>query len=250
MDAKKIKMELIRQKKSNFKGNIYHFSQVHFAYNSNKIEGNRLTEEQTEAIFDTRSFIPENEVLVKLDDLIEIKNHFKLFDYMIDNIDNPITKEMILTMHKILKRGTSDEDNPLYNVGGFKTIPNIIDIQNIIHTSNPEEVETDLNKLLNDYEKQDNVSLQDIIDFHVFFERIHPLSDGNGRVGRIIMFKECLRNNIMPFIVLDDDKPYYMRGLKEYENDKTFLIDTIKHEQDLYKKTCEELLNFEIEENN
>lgn len=246
MDAQKIKMELIRQKNSNFKGNIYHFSQVHFAYNSNKIEGNRLTEEQTEAIFDTRSFIPKSGDLVKLDDLIEIKNHFKLFDYMIDNIDNPITKEMILTMHKILKRGTSDEDNPLYNVGGFKTIPNIIGIQNIIHTSSPEEVETDLNKLLNDYEKQDNVSLQDIIDFHVFFERIHPLSDGNGRVGRMLMFKECLKNNIVPFIVLDEEKAYYMRGLKEYNKDKKYLKDTILHFQDIYDNVCDQLLNYEI----
>ncbi len=225
MNALKIKKDLINQKKSNFKRNIYYFIQISFSYNSNKIEGNRLTEEQTEAIFDTRSFIPKSDDLIKLDDLIEIKNHFKLFDYMIDNIDNAITKEMILTMHKILKRGTNNEDNPLYNVGGFKTIPNIIGIQNVIHTSNPEEVETDLDKLLNDYKKQDNVSLQDIIDFHVFFERIHPLSDGNGRVGRMLMFKECL---------------------KEYNKDKKYLKDTILHFQDIYDNVCDQLLNYEI----
>ena len=126
MDAKKIKEELIRQKSSNFKGNIYYKTQISFAYNSNKIEGSKLTEDQTEAIFDTHSFIPKTNDLIKLDDLLEVKNHFKLFDYMLENIDNKLNKDMIIKMHYILKRGTSDEDNPLQNVGGFKKVPNII----------------------------------------------------------------------------------------------------------------------------
>ena len=250
MDIKKIKNELIKQKQSKFKGNIYHYSQVNFAYNSNKIEGSRLTSDQTEAIFDTSSFIPKSDDLIKLDDLIESKNHFKLFDYMLDNIDELLTKDMIIEMNKILKRNTSDEENLRYNVGGFKIVPNMIGLVNVINTTTPEEVEKELEKLLNDYNSKTNITLEDIVDFHFNFERIHPFGDGNGRVGRIIMFKECLRNNIMPFIVLDDDKPYYMQGLKEYENDKMFLIDTIGHEQDLYEKMCEELLNFEIKENN
>ncbi len=249
MDISKIKSELIAQKKSKFKGNIYHYSQVNFSYNSNKIEGSGLTSDQTEAIFDTSSFIPKSDDLIKLDDLTESKNHFKLFDYMLDNVDNKLSKEMIIEMNKMLKRNTSDEENPRYNVGGFKIVPNMIGLVNVINTTAPENVEKAIDELLLEYNSKTDVTLEDIIDFHYSFEKIHPFGDGNGRVGRIIMFKECLRNNIMPFIVLNDDKPYYMRGLKEYENDKMFLIDTIKHEQDLYEKNCEELLNFEIEEN-
>lgn len=248
MDISKIKKELIKQKESKFKGNIYHYSQVNFSYNSNKIEGSRLTSDQTEAIFDTSSFIPKSDDLIKLDDLTESKNHFKLFDYILDNVDNNLSKEMIIEMNKILKRNTSDEENPRYNVGGFKIVPNMIGLVNVINTTPPEDVEKEIENLLNEYNSKYDITLEDIIDFHYKFEKIHPFGDGNGRVGRIIMFKECLKNNIMPFIVLDDDKPYYMRGLKEYENDKMFLIDTIKHEQDLFEKTCEELLNFEIEE--
>jgi len=246
MNIEKIKNELISQKESKFKGNIYHYSQVNFAYNSNKIEGSRLTSDQTEAIFDTSSFIPKSDDLIKLDDLIEMKNHFKLFDYMLDNIDKELTKEMIIEMNKILKRNTSDEDNPRYNVGGFKIVPNIIGVVNIIKTTRPEDVEQEIDKLLIDYKNQEEITLKTIIDFHVRFERIHPFGDGNGRVGRMIMFKECLKNNIMPFIILDEHKPYYMRGLKEYDNDRMFLIDTIQMEQDIFLEVCKDLLNFEI----
>ena len=246
MDAIRIKKELIRQKKCRFKGNIYHFSQVSFAYNSNKIEESRLTEDQIEAIFDTQSIISKSENLIKLDDLIEVKNHFKLFDYILDNIDEILTKDMILKMHKMLKRGTSDEDSPLYNVEGFKKVPNIIGLQNVIETSSPENVRNDLEELLIDYEKLQEVTLKDIIDFHVRFERIHPLSDGNGRIGRLIMFKECLKNNIVPFIILDEEKAFYMRGLKEYNKDRKYLKDTILHFQDLFDEMCNRLLNYDV----
>ena len=248
MDIAKIKQELIKQKESKFKGNIYHYSQVSFSYNSNKIEGSKLTSEQTEAIFDTASFIPKSDDLIQLDDLIESKNHFKLFDYALDNVDKALSKEMILEMNRILKRNTSDEENPRYNVGGFKIVPNIIGLVNVIHTTEPENVEKEIDQLLFEYNTKRTITLEDIIDFHYRFEKIHPFGDGNGRVGRMIMFKECLKNNIMPFIVLDEDKPYYIRGLKEYERDKMFLIDTIRHEQDLYEEICKKLLDFEIEE--
>ena len=233
MIVEKLKKELIEQKQTKFKGNIYHYSQVNFAYNSNKIEGSRLT-------------IPKNDDLIKLDDLLESKNHFKLFDYILDNIDKPLNKNMLIEMHKILKRGTSDEDNPRYNVGGFKIVPNIIGLVNVINTSSPDMVEKDLEELLEEYNSLNTITLENIIDFHYKFESIHPFSDGNGRIGRIIMYKECLKNNIMPFIVLDEDKSYYMRGLKEYKNDKMFLIDTIKTEQDKYNSICIKLLNYEI----
>lgn len=151
MNVQELKDELIKQKSSKFKGNIYHYSQVNFAYNSNKIEGSRLTSEQTEAIFLTSSFISKNDELIKIDDLTESKNHFKLFDYMIDNVDKLLTKEMLIEMNKILKRNTSDEDNPRYNVGGFKIVPNTIGVINEAKTTEPKNVEKELDKLLNSY---------------------------------------------------------------------------------------------------
>ena len=249
MNAEKIKKELIMQKNSKFKGNIYHYSQVNFAYNSNKIEGSHLTEDETEEIFETNSFIPKSDNAIKLDDLMEMKNHFRLFDYCLDIIDEPLSKDMIIKMNVILKKNTTDEENPRYNVGGFKIVPNKIGLINVINTVDPKDVEKELDNLLKKYNNLDNVTIEDIIDFHYRFECIHPFGDGNGRVGRMIMFKECLKNNIMPFIVLDNDKPYYMRGLKNYKEDKMFLIDTIKHEQDLYESVAQEMLNFEIKDN-
>ena len=248
MNLNKLKLELIEQRKSKFKGNIYHYSQVNFAYNSNKIEGGKLTEDETEEIFETDSFIPKSDDAIKFDDLTEMKNHFRLFDYCLDTIDEPLSKDMMIEMNKILKRNTTDEENPRYNVGGFKVVPNKIGLINVINTSAPEDVEKDIDKLLKWYFGLKEITLKNIIDFHYKFERIHPFGDGNGRVGRMIMFKECLKNNIMPFIVLDSDKPYYMRGLKKYKEDKMFLIDTIKHEQDLYEKVVKEMLNFNLED--
>lgn len=144
MDLKKLKTELIEQKKSKFKGNIYHFSQVNFAFNSNKIEGGHLTEDETEEIFETSSFILKADAAIKLDDLIEMKNHFRFFDYMLDIIDEELSKENIIEMNKILKRNTTDEDNPRYNVGGFRAVPNKIGLINVINTSSPADVEKDI----------------------------------------------------------------------------------------------------------
>jgi len=248
MNINKLKQELIEQRKKKFKGNIYHYSQVNFAYNSNKIEGGKLSEDETEEIFETNSFIPKSLDVIKFDDLTEMKNHFRLFDYCLDIFKEPLSKEIIIKMNKILKRNTTDEENPRYNVGGFKIVPNKIGLINVINTSDPENVEKDLDILLNEYNSLKKITIEDIIDFHYRFETIHPFADGNGRVGRMIMFKECLKNNIMPFIVLDSDKPYYMRWLKNYKEDKMFLIDTIKHEQDLYENICKEMLDFKLED--
>lgn len=246
MNIEKLKRELVSQKNSKFKGNIYHYSQVNFAYNSNKIEGTHLSEDETEEIFVTNSYIPKSDDVVKLDDLIEMKNHFRLFDYMLDIYEKKLDKNIIIEMNKILKRGTSDEDNPRYNVGGFKIVPNKIGLINVIDTSSPKDTPKDIDNLLSWYNSLKNITLEDIIEFHYKFEKIHPFGDGNGRVGRMIMFKECLKNDIMPFIILDSDKPFYLRGLKNYENDKMFLIDTIKNEQDLYEVAVNDMLDFEI----
>lgn len=246
MNIEKLKRELVSQKNSKFKGNIYHYSQVNFAYNSNKIEGTHLSEDETEEIFVTNSYIPKSDDVVKLDDLMEMKNHFRLFDYMLDIYEKKLDKNIIIEMNKILKRGTSDEDNPRYNVGGFKIVPNKIGLINVINTSSPKDTPKDIDNLLSRYNSLKNITLEDIIEFHYKFEKIHPFGDGNGRVGRMIMFKECLKNDIMPFIILDSDKPFYLRGLKNYESDKMFLIDTIKHEQDLYEGAVNDMLDFDI----
>lgn len=179
MEIARLKEELIQQRKSKFKGNIYHYSQVNFAYNSNKIEGGRLSEDETEEIFETDSFIPKSDETIKLDDLIEMKNHFRLFDYTLDTLNDDLSKEMIINMNKILKRNTTDEENPRYNVGGFKIIPNKIGLINVIDTSAPEDVEKDIGNLLLEYKKIKNVTIEDIIDFHCKFELIHPFGDEN-----------------------------------------------------------------------
>lgn len=250
MNIQEIAHELIEQMQGKMKGNLYHWTQVNFSYNSNKIEGSHLTEEQTEMIFETNSFIAKKEESMKMDDLIETSNHFKLFDYMLNHYDETLTKEMIIKMNVILKKGTSDEDNPKYNVGGFKVIPNIIGMINIIKTTPPEMVEDELTTLLEEYNNLQNVSFEDIIEFHLKFERIHPFGDGNGRVGRIIMFKECLKNDICPFIIRDINKNFYIRGLREYDNDKAFLIDTCLLEQDIYKEMIKLLLDITLLEDN
>lgn len=176
-----------------------------------------------------------------------MKNHFRLFDYCLDKVDEPLSKDMMIQMNKILKRNTTDEDNPRYNVGGFKVVINKIGLINVINTTSPKDVEEKIDELLNKYHSLKKITIEDIIDFHYKFECIHPFGDGNGRLGRMIMFKECLKKNIMPFIILDSDKTYYMRGLKNYKEDKMFLIDTIKHSQDLCANTISELLDFELD---
>lgn len=228
---------LLNEKENKKKNGLYHYSQIVFAYNSNKIEGSRLTTDQTQEIYETNSYIPKEKELVKLDDAIEMKNHFRLFDYMLENVNKKLTKSMIIKMNVILKRGTSDETNSTYNVGGFKIKENEIgSFVNPIQTSKPKNVEKDIDKLLEEYYKKEKIKIEDIIDFHYKFEKIHPFGDGNGRVGRIIMFKECLKNKIIPFIITDDNRAFYIRGLKEYKNDKNYLIDTILYEQDVYQK--------------
>ncbi len=243
MNTKTLKGTLINEKINKVKGGIYHTSQVTFAYNSNKIEGSKLSKEDTKAIFDYEpSTSNYNKILIS-DDSLETRNHFKLFDYIIDNIDEPLTKDMLIKMNVMLKKNTTDETNPKYNVGGFKTFPNIIGTINVINTSKPEDVEGDIEKLLSWYNSKNVINIEDIIEFHVRFERIHPFGDGNGRIGRIIMFKECLKNDIFPFIILDQNKAFYIRGLQEYDRDSRYLIDTCLDAQDTYQNICKILID-------
>ncbi|MCH1976552.1 Fic family protein [Enterococcus hirae] len=229
------------EKKGNMHGSIYHITQVEMAYNSNKIEGSRLSEKQTALIFENNLVPPaDNGESTKIDDIKEAENHFKGFDYILDNYDKPLTLELIKTIQGILKKGTSDEENPLKPVGEFKVIENVIGIgYTEIETASPEEVAPKLTKLIDDYYNDSPITLEKIIDFHVRFERIHPFADGNGRTGRLLMFKECLKHNIVPFVLKDVHRDFYYRGLDAWDDNKGFLLDTIGMEQDMYKEFLE-----------
>lgn len=234
---------LREQKEMGLKGNLYHITQVNFAYNTNHIEGSTLTEEQTRYIYETNTLVLEDgNNATNVDDIIETSNHFKLVDYMIDVADKTLSTDMIKEFHKILKTGTSDERKSWFNVGEYKTLANEVGGN---ETSKPEDVEEDIRKLLLWYNSLENVKFEDIIKFHSEFEKIHPFQDGNGRVGRIIMFKECLKNNIVPFIILDKDKLFYYRGLNEYQHggEKGYLIDTCLNAQNQYKKIIDKFIN-------
>ena len=240
-------LDILReQKEMNLKGNLYHITQINFAYNTNHIEGSTLTEEQTRYIYETNTLVLEKEnEQANVDDIIETVNHFKLVDYMIDVADKPLTANMIKEFHKILKTGTSDERKSWFNVGEYKKLENEVSGQ---ETTKPQDVEMAMNKLLDNYNSLTEVSFEAIVKFHKDFETIHPFQDGNGRVGRIIMFKECLKNNITPFIILDKDKMYYYRGLKEYDKEKGYLIDTCLNAQDQYKIILNKFLGGVINE--
>ena len=227
---------LKEQKDMKLKGNLYYATQISFAYNTNHIEGSKLTEEQTRYIYETNTILFEKDTIINVDDIQETINHFKLVDYMIDNATQKLTEEIIKKFHKILKTGTSDSKKDWFNVGEYKKLAN--EVGNV-KTSSPRNVERDIKKLLDWYNLLEKITINDLIEFHYKFESIHPFQDGNGRVGRAIMFKECLKNNIIPLIIMDKDKLFYYRGLKEYKEEKGYLIDTCLNAQDQYKKMIE-----------
>ena len=228
---------LREQKEMKLKGNLYHQTQVSFAYNTNHIEGSTLTEDQTRYIFETNTILFEGDTVAKVDDILETANHFKLVDYMLDVADKKLTETMIKEFHKILKDGTSDSRVEWFSVGEYKQKANTIG--NGIKTTSPNNVEKEMSKLMDWYNSLKQVTAKEIIEFHNRFESIHPFQDGNGRIGRIIMFKECLKNNIIPFIIQDADKLFYYRGLKEYKSEKGYLSDTCLNAQDQYIKMIE-----------
>lgn len=227
---------LREQKEMGLKGNLYHNTQVIFAYNTNHIEGSKLTEDQTRYIFETNTILFEGQTVASVDDILETSNHFKLVDYMLDVAEEKLTEEMIKEFHKILKEGTSDSRKEWFNVGEYKKLAN--EAGNM-QTTLPKNVAKDMAKLIEWYNSLEKITIKEIIEFHFKFEKIHPFQDGNGRVGRIIAFKECLKNNLVPFIILDKDKLFYYRGLKEYKNEKGFLIDTCLNAQDQYANMIE-----------
>lgn len=242
MKIEKIIKALVEQKKINLPGNLYHRTQVDFAYNTNHLEGSTITVEETASIYDTGTILTESNKVIVLKDATETKNHFTLFKYMLDTLNLKLDETMIKKFHFILKDGTLNENEfEWFNVGEYKKIKNYV---GNITTSTPKKVQTDMINLLTWYDNIKNKSIEDIIEFHVKFEQIHPFQDGNGRVGRIIMFRECLINNIMPFYIEDRNKDFYIRGIKEYQlnNIKGYLIDTIKNSQDNYEKLAKYFL--------
>lgn len=222
---------LQEEKASKYSGGIYHKTQIDLTYNSNHMEGSRLTHDQTRFIFETNTIGIENEV-VNVDDIIETTNHFRCIDMIIDHVKTELNEKFIKELHFILKSGTSDSKKDWFSVGDYKKFPN--EVGNM-KTPLPEEVDNLMKELLKEYNSKKEKTFEDILDFHVQFERIHPFQDGNGRIGRLIMFKECLKYNIVPFIIEDNLKIFYYRGLKEWNNERGYLVDTCLAAQDRYK---------------
>lgn len=219
------------EKAAKYSGGIYHKTQIEMTYNSNHIEGGRLTHDQTRYIFETNTIGITGEA-VNVDDVIETANHFRCIDLIIDKAKAVLTEKFIKELHLILKNGTSDSRQEWFAVGEYKKMPNEV---GGMATALPEDVAAEMQALLAAYSAKKAKTLEDILDFHVHFERIHPFQDGNGRVGRLIMFKECLKYGIVPFIIEDNLKMFYYRGLKEWGREKGYLTDTCLTAQDRYK---------------
>ena len=223
---------LREQKSSKMSGGIYHKIQIELTYNSNHMEGSRLTHDQTRYIFETNTIGFENEA-INVDDVIETSNHFRCIDMIIDNAGAMLSERYIKELHATLKTGTSDSRKDWFAVGEYKKLPNEVGGSD---TTLPEDVADRMRELLDDYNAMPTKAFEDIVAFHVAFERIHPFQDGNGRVGRLILFKECLKYNIVPFIIEDNLKMFYYRGLKEWDREKGYLMDTCLTAQDRFKE--------------
>lgn len=227
-------LETLKFEKNNkISGGIYHKLQVEFTYNSNHIEGSRLSEEQTRLIFETNTIgLDDSKTSLKVDDIIETSNHFQAIDKIIDLYDEDLTEEFIKNIHQILKSGTSDSRKDWFKVGDYKAYPNEV---GGYETTLPENVSNEMKNLLEFYNNKKAKSFEDIIDFHYQFEKIHPFQDGNGRVGRLLILKECLKNDIVPFIISEDLKFFYYRGFSNYKKERGYLLDTCLTAQDRFK---------------
>ena len=222
---------LMLEKESQIKGGIYHKLQIEMTYNSNHMEGSKLTHDETRYIYETKTIGIKNNT-VRIDDIMETVNHFRCIDLAIDFANRKLSESFIKQLHLILKTNTEDSRKPWFKVGDYKMVENLAGDRETVH---PEKVSEEMKKLLMNYLKKDNHSFEEIVAFHVEFERIHPFQDGNGRVGRLIAFKECLKNNIVPFIILDSKKMFYYRGLKNWNQERGWLIDTCLDGQDTIK---------------
>jgi Fic family protein len=230
----KLLQVLQEEKEMKLKGGIYHQTQIKLAYNSNRMEGSRLSEDQTRYIYETNTVEMEGGKSTSVDDIIETVNHFQCFDYLLDHADDFLTESIIKEFHKILKSNTSDGRKEWFKVGDYKTKPNMVGDKKTTPSS---KVKKEMAQLLEEYHEKKRITFEDIMDFHYCFEAIHPFQDGNGRVGRLIMFKECLKHNITPFIIDDRNKVYYYRGLNEYLIEKGYLTETCLSAQDNYAET-------------
>ncbi|MDO4506710.1 MAG: Fic family protein [Spirochaetales bacterium] len=222
---------LKREKDSSLNGGIYHKIQIDLTYNSNHIEGSRLSHDQTRFIFETKT-LGITDAAVKVDDIVETVNHFRCIDLAIEGANTKLSESFIKQLHYILKTGTTDAQKSWFKVGDYKMIENEVGGS---ETVRPEDVAAEMKSLLADYNSKSEITFDDILDFHVRFESIHPFQDGNGRVGRLIMFKECLKHNIVPFIITQELKMFYYRGIKEWKNERGYLRDTCLTGQDAMK---------------
>lgn len=235
IDKTTLLYRLREEKQIKLKGGIYHQTQVKLAYNSNHMEGSKLTEDQTRNIYETNTIGLDKEP-ANVDDIIETVNHFQCFDYILDCAEDVLTENMIKKIHQILKSNTSDSRLEWFNVGDYKQRSNMVGDSK---TTPPGRVKKDMQRLLFEYQQKETITFEDIVEFHYHFEKIHPFQDGNGRAGRLITFKECLKHNIIPFIIDERHKLYYYRGLKEFENERGYLIDTCLSAQDTYRELLE-----------
>lgn len=222
---------LSREKEHSVKGGIYHKLQIELTYNSNHIEGSKLTHDETRYIYETKTIGLENKS-IKIDDIIETVNHFRCVDLSIESAKRRLSESFIKQLHLVLKTGTSDSRKPWFKVGDYKLLANEVGDRT---TTDPKQVKAEMKKLLDNYNQKEKHSFEEIVEFHVKFERMHPFQDGNGRVGRLIAFKECLKNDIVPFIILDSKKEFYYRGLKNWNQERGWLIDTCLDGQDTVK---------------
>ena len=231
----KILERLRQEKNAKLKGGLYHYTQIAIAYNSNRIEGNQLTHDQTRYIYETHSVLCEKDSAVRTDDIIETLNHFAAFDYMLDTAEEKLSEKIIKKYHFLLKQGTSQSRLDWFRVGQYKKLPNTI---GEMETTDPKKVGKEVRALLSAYHSLQSYTVKDIVKFHFDFERIHPFQDGNGRVGRLIMFKECLAHDLVPFIIDSEHKLFYYRGLRQYADIPEYLNDTCLSAQDYYREVC------------
>lgn len=223
---------LIEEQQAKRKGGLYHKTQVQLAYNSNRIEGSKLTEEQTRYIFETRTIGFRDQEAVPVDDIIETSNHFVAFDDLLRTINEPLSEDLIKMFHRRLKTGTADAQLSYFKVGDYKKLANEVGGR---ETCKPADVAKEMKKLNDWYQNQKEVNINTLAEYHWRFESIHPLQDGNGRVGRLILFRECLRNDVMPFVIDNEHKLYYYRGLSEFKQTPGFLVGTMQSAQDVYE---------------